>query len=168
MNEIFERRSIRSYAPEPLKPEEIDLLLRAAMCAPTARNARPWEFLVVTDRAQLDRLSEALPYAKMLRTAPCAVIVCALPGKRPGTSDVYFPQDCAAATQNILLQAVSMGLGGVWCGVYPRAERIDGIRAIASLPEHVVPFNVIALGHPAERPAPADRYDPGIVHFDRW
>jgi nitroreductase len=168
MDEIFRRRSIRSYLPDPLKPEEIDKLLRAAMCAPTARNTRPWEFLVVTRRAVLDRIAEALPYARMLRGAPCAVVVCALPDKRPGTSDIYFPQDCAAATENILLQAVGLGLGGVWCGVYPRAERMEAIRSILELPSHVVPFNVIVLGHPAEEPAPADKFDPGIIHMERW
>jgi len=168
MNVIFSRRSIRRYKSVQLTSEQVELLLKAAMCAPSARNERPWEFIVVDDRSILDKISETHPYAKMLRTAPCAIIICALPGKSPGFSDAYFPQDCAAATQNILLQAASMGLGSVWCGVYPREDRIKGINEIFHLPSDVIPFNVIAIGHPDEVPKPMEKYDPKIIHHNKW
>ena len=169
MKEIFERRSIRRYTGAPVSEEQIDLLLRAAMCAPSARNARPWEFMIITDRDLLDKIADVHPYAKMLKTAPCAIIVCALPERSASdASGGYFQQDCAAATQNILLQAVSMGLGSVWCGVYPRPERIKSIRELLCLPEHVIPFNVIAVGYPDEEPRPMEKYDKSIIHKNKW
>ncbi len=102
----------------------------------------------------------------MARDAQVAVIVCGdlEREERPG----FWVQDCAAATQNLLLAAHAAGLGAVWCGTYPREERMRPIAAVLGLPEHVIPFAVVPIGYPAERPAPADRYDPGRVHFDRW
>ena len=79
MNEIFSRRSIRKYKSRPLTREQVNLLLKAAMCAPSSRNVRPWEFIAVDDRATLNKIADTQPFAKMLYTAPCAVIVCALP-----------------------------------------------------------------------------------------
>jgi nitroreductase len=168
MKEIFERRSVRKYDGRPVDEAQIELLLRAAMCAPTAKNVRPWEFLVITERDIMNRIASVHPYAKMLKTASCAIIVCALPGKSPGTSDDYFPQDCAAATENILLQAVSMGLGTVWCGVYPKAERIQNIRDIVPLPENIIPFNVIAVGYPDDQPRTVEKFNKDIIHYNKW
>jgi nitroreductase len=168
MNEIFNRRSIRRYKDTPLSADQVDLLMKAAMCAPSARNIRPWEFIFIDDRSILERIAEVHPFAKMLHTAPCAIIVCALPDKSPGVSDVYFPQDCAAATENILLQACSMGLGSVWCGVYPRQERLSGISAVLQLPSDVIPFNVIAIGYADEIPRPMEKFDSKIIHHNKW
>ena len=86
----------------------------------------------------------------MIQTAPAAIIVVAVP--KDGMPEGYFPQDCAAATQNILLEAVSMGLGACWCGVYPNEERIPAIRELFAISEPKIPFSIIAIGTPAESP----------------
>jgi len=163
---ILTRRSIRKYTDKPVADGLVTELLRAAMAAPSAGNQQPWHFIVVRDRALLEGIAAFHPYGAMTRQAALAVVVCAdlKLEQRPG----FWVQDCSAATQNLLLAAHARGLGAVWLGVYPRPERVEATRSLFSLPEHVVPLAIVPIGHPAESPAPADRYDPRRVHFDRW
>ena len=95
---IFARKSVRKYLPNPVEQEKTELLLKAGMAAPTGKNTQPWEFVVVTDRAALDSMAAALPYAKMLKEAPMAIVVCG-----DVTKSSYWYIDCAAAAENILL-----------------------------------------------------------------
>ena len=125
---IFSRTSIRTYQDRTVEPQKIELLLRAAMSAPSGKDQRPWEFVVVNERPILDSLAAALPYAKMLAQAPCAVIVCGSPARSS-----YWYLDCSAAAENILLAAHSLGLGGVWTAAYPLC-RTDGGRPFESRP----------------------------------
>jgi len=121
------------------------------MLSPSAGNSRPWEFIAVTKREVLDQIAEVHPYAKMCFTATAAIIVVAIP-QAGGIPEGYFAQDCAAVTENILLEAVSQGLGACWCGVYPRENLIASIRELFNIKEPKIPFNVIAIGTPAEAP----------------
>ncbi|MCL2319428.1 MAG: nitroreductase family protein [Treponema sp.] len=165
MNEIIEkRRSIRKFqAGKPVTREQLNQLLGAAMLAPSANNSRSWEFIVCTRRELLDEIARVHPYAQMCKTASAAIIVVAVPQaeKSPG----YFPQDCGAATENILLEAVSMGLGACWCGVYPMEARIPEIRKIFKIPENKIPFNVIAVGFPGEAPKQRGFFDESKVTY---
>jgi nitroreductase len=166
MEVILTRRSVRRYADQPVPDALLTDLLRAAMAAPSAGNQQPWQFVVVRDRAVLEAVAGANPYGEMARHAPLAVIVCA-DLKRENVPG-FWVQDCAAATENLLLAAHASGLGAVWCGTYPLEERMQRIRAAVGLPEDVIPFAVVPVGYPVERPAPADRYDADRVHLDRW
>jgi len=146
--QIEDRRSVRKFKPGiPVTKEQLDRLLEAAMHAPSACNSRPWEFIAISKREVLDKIAEVHPYAGMCKTASAAIIVVAVPPTDSGPAG-YFPQDCGAATQNILLEAVSMGLGCCWCGVFPRDERISSIRELFKIEEPKIPFNVIAIGWP--------------------
>ena len=100
-------------------------------------------------------------YGNMLPKASLAVAVCARPDLLPKGMDDFWPQDCAAATENLLLQATALGYGAVWCGVYPDMELTERIRAILNTPG--VPFCVIAVGVPDENPAARGYYDPDRV-----
>jgi nitroreductase len=163
MNNVIEdRRSIRKFVTgKPVTKEQLKELLEAAMLAPSACNSRPWAFIAVTKREILDEIARVHPFAKMCETAAAAIIVVAVP--QTGKPQGYFPQDCAAATQNILLKAVSLGLGACWCGVFPREERVTDIRAIFKIPEPKIPFNVIAIGTPDEAPERRGYYDENRV-----
>ena len=163
---IHGRRSIRSYTQEPVTEAQINQLLRAAMAAPSAGNQQPWHFVVLDDRAVLDRVPDFHPYSAMLRQAPAAVVVCA--DLRLEKHAGYWVQDCSAATQNLLLAAHALGLGAVWLGFHPREDRVRGARKLLGLPEEVAPLAIVALGHPAESKGPIDRYDPSRVHRNRW
>lgn len=164
---ILTRRSIRQYAPHPVPDDVILELLAAAMQAPSAGNQQPWHFVVVTGRDQMEALAGVLPHGQMLKTAPLGVVVCC--DTEPLRHPAFWVQDCSAATQNLLLAAHALGLGGVWLGVYPNEERVAGIRRVLGLPGQVVPLCALALGYPAAQPEPpARRYDEAKVHHDRW
>lgn len=163
---ILNRRSIRKFTEEPVDDEAIETLLRAAMAAPSAGNQQPWRFVVLRDREMRVKVAGCSPYANMLPDAEVGIVVCGeTAGERhPG----YWPQDCAAATENILLAANALGLGAVWLGFHPHEERAACAKAVLDLPESVQPMAVIAIGHPAETKEPADRYDASRVHENRW
>ena len=135
---ILSRRSIRRYTDKPVPPEVLKNMLAAGMSAPSASNFQPWQFIIITERKLLDEIPEFHPHAVMLTEAPLAILVCG----SPGTSR-YWQQDCAAATENILLAAHAQGLGAVWLGVYPREERVKGLRQLLNVPEDYVPMSLI-------------------------
>lgn len=168
MEAIVKRRSIRKYTDEPVSEEAVQALLEAGMCAPSAGNERPWHFLVIEERALLEEIMKVHPFSSMLKEAPLAILVCADVNcdKYPGTN--YWIQDCAAATENILIEAQERGLGTCWLGVYPKTERVEGIRKIFTLPENIFPFCVIAVGHPGETKPTVERFDQTRVHRNKW
>ena len=163
---VLSRRSIRKYTDTPVDDDVVERLLRAAMAAPSAGNQQPWQFVVLRDREAMRAITDVHPYSKMLPQAPVAVLVCGDPARCKWPQ--MWEQDCAAATENLLVEAELLGLGAVWLGVHPLAERVEGIRGLLGIPETVVPFALVPIGHPAERKAPADRFDAARVHHDRW
>jgi nitroreductase len=163
---IFARRSIRKYTSDPVKDEDINKMLRAGMAAPTGGNRKPWHFIVIKERVTLDRLAENHPYGKMLFEAPLCIAVCGDPSLTPLPRN-FVPQDCSAATMNILHAAVALGLGAVWIGL-ALPEHYDMAREILGIPENIVPHNLIAIGHPAEHKEPRTQYDETRVHSERW
>ena len=159
---IRSRRSVRKYKEgADIPKEDLKQILEAAMMAPSACNTRPWEFVVLQDRDKLNALMKVHPYVSMLRTASLAIIVCAKPEVQEGICPGYFPQDCGAATQNILLAAKALGYGTCWCGVYPNEERIKAVQEVLGI--DCKPYNVIALGVADEEPAARGFYDESRV-----
>ena len=152
INEIIKKRkSIRNYKKNEIVTEEqVKTILEAGMLAPSACNIRPWNFIVVQNREKLKEIMEKHPYTKMLQTASLAIIVCIDLDLKNKTSEGFFPQDCGAATQNILLQSAELGLGTCWCGVYPKEDKVKYFKEIFELSENIVPINVIAVGVPDE------------------
>jgi len=161
---LFSRRSVRKYSGEPVSEADVKALLEAGMAAPSASNRKPWHFVAVTERAQLDQLSEIHPYGKMLSSAGLCIGVC---GDRDISPD-FWVQDCSAATENILVAATMLNLGGVWLGVHPRAERERELKEFLGIPGNVGLLCLIAVGHPAERPESRTQYDEPRVHRGRW
>jgi nitroreductase len=163
---IRTRRSIRKYQDKPVPDELIRKLLAAAMSAPSARNAQPWQFVVISDRQLLGEIPKVNPNAWMAERAAGAILVCGDLSleKSPG----YWVVDCAAAVENMLLAAHALGLGAVWTGIYPREERSEGFRRLVGLPSHVVAHSLVVLGYPAEQPATEDRYKEDRVRRNRW
>ncbi|MCL2354475.1 MAG: nitroreductase family protein [Oscillospiraceae bacterium] len=145
---IKKRKSIRRYEQgATVTDEQVKLILEAAMLAPSAKNKRPWEFMVVRNKEKLAEVMDVHPYSKMLETAGLGIIVSA---NMDFDYKGFFPQDCAAATQNILLQCAEMNLGTCWCGVYPVEELVAQFKNIFELPENIVPFAIIAVGTSSE------------------
>jgi nitroreductase len=137
------------------------------MSAPSAGNEQPWHFIVIRDRQIMEEIIEYCPHAAMLKTAAAAILVCADRSiDKYGVG--YWPLDCAAATENILIAVSAIGLGAVWLGVYPREERCEGLRNLFRMPENTIPFAIVSLGHPAEKKEPSNRYKEERIHFNKW
>lgn len=169
MENILNRKSVRKYTKEEVKKEQLEMLVRAGMAAPSARNSQPWLFFVINDRAILDNLAKQLPNAKMLLSAKAAIVVCGnLQKALEGDGREFWVQDCSAATQNILLAAESMGLGAVWTGAYPRKETVNIIKVELGLPEHIVPLNVIPIGWQTGEEKPKQKYTEENIRWNKW
>jgi nitroreductase len=163
LNVIFARRSIRAYSGEPVSEADIEALLQAGMAAPSGSNRKPWHFVVVTDAQTLGALADAHPFGKMLRHAGLGIAVCG----DPQISE-WWAQDCTAATENILIAAVALGLGGVWVGCHGRPEREAAVRSVLGIPAHIGVLSLLSIGHPAEQKEARTQYDPDRVHRQGW
>lgn len=169
IDNIMTRTSIRAYETKKVEEKKIEVMLRAAMAAPTAINSQPWDFVVVDDSAKLKELADSLPNAKMAAEAPLAIVVCGNMQKAiEGEGRQNWIADASASTENLLLAAHSLGLGAVWTGVYPSEHRVSVVRGVLGLPEYVVPLSLIPVGYPAESPKPKDKWKPENVHRNGW
>lgn len=165
---ILTRVSVRRFTDYVVSAEQLTAILHAAMSAPSGVNKQPWEFIVVNDRDLLNQLADVLPYAKMTANASLAIVVCGNKDRfLPGVDDNLWEQDCSAASENILLAAHALGLGGVWTCLYPHQDRIDPVKKILNIGENMIPFNLIPIGQPASDHAPMDKWHPERVHFNR-
>jgi nitroreductase len=164
---IYTRRSIRKYQEKPVEKEKLETLVRTAMAAPSANNQKPWEFVVVTDPEVMNKVRSALMFGKY--NAPAAIAVCGNTSlfKNP-VSTQFWVQDCSAATENILLAAVTLGLGTVWLGVHPIHNFSKRISKVLGLPAHIKPLNVIYVGYPAEEKPPRTQFNPACLHWERF
>lgn len=167
LDNIATRTSVRDYEARPVEKEKIEKMLRAAMAAPTAMNKQPWHFVVVDQRNVLDALAGANPYAKMLKKAPLAIVVCGNTDKMiEGGGRDFWIQDASAATENLLLAAHAMGLGAVWTGAYPSEERCILISKVLSLSDNLIPLNMIVVGYPAEQPQPKQKFKEENISYN--
>lgn len=174
---IMSRKSVRSYTEEAIPAEKVEVLLKAAMAAPTAMNVQPWRFVVVTDQEVKDKL--AGPRGGMIAKAPLVIVVCGettfmrKPWGQPDAEpvemeNIFWYEDCAAATENLLLAAEALGLGAVWTAGYPAADRMQPAIDALELPDNVKPFCIIPIGYPAGDDQPKDKWKPENIHYDKW
>ena len=166
---IMTRTSIRQYTDQPVEKEKIEAMLRAGMAAPTAVNAQPWHFVVVSDKAKLGELAAANPRAGMLKSAPLVIVVCGdMTKAMEGKGRQFWIQDCSAATENILLAAHAQGLGAVWTALYPMEERMQPVSEALKLPDTLIPLCTVVIGYPAEQPEPKDKWKPENISYNEY
>lgn len=166
---IVTRTSVRRFTDQKVDDDIKEALLRAAMSAPTGVNRQPWEFIVVDDPEILSQLAESLPYAKMAAHAPMAIVACGNSDRFLSDEDsTLWVQDLSAASENILLAAHALGLGGVWTCLYPHADRIEAASRILEIPQGIIPFSLIPVGYPEKDHAPMDKWHPDRVHSNRF
>jgi nitroreductase len=162
MNSIFHRISVRKYEERAVEPEKIEMMLKAAMAAPSACNQQPWEFYVVTDKELIGQLSEASPYAKCAKEAPVVFVPCF---RSEGIAPEYFNIDMSAAVENLLLEADTLGLGAVWMGISPDEGRMEAVRKVLDIPVNLNAFALVPCGYPAEEREQENRYEENRVHY---
>lgn len=167
LDTIFTRRSIRKYQNKEVPKELVEKILKAAMSAPSARNEQPWHFLVITDKKILKQIPEIHPHAAMAREAQLAILVCGDLNLQTAT-DGFWQEDCSAAVQNLLLAVTDLGLGAVWTGIYPNQERVQNFKQFFNLPQNIIPFALIPIGYPAEKPKAKDNFRQDRIHYNHW
>ena len=165
---IHNRKSVRNFTGESVTQDQLEILLKAAMAAPSAVNCQPWEFVVVTHRKTLDKLGDVLPYAKMIYKASAAIIVCGIPAKAHKQMAEYAVIDSTLASENILLAAEALGLGAIWTAAYPYPDRMESVRSILNIPSDVIPLNVVPVGHSTGEDVPKKKFDPKKIHSEAW
>ncbi len=163
---LLTRRSIRKFEDKPVSDEDLKDILEASMMAPSAGNAQPWQFVVVTDKDKLEGCAKINTYAQMAPKAPVSVLVCGDLSLEKYAG--YWVQDCSAAIQNMLLAARGKGLGSVWTGIYPLEDRVEGFTKLFHLPEKVIPLGLIVMGYPAQSPSSKSRFKEERIHHNAW
>lgn len=167
MNPIFYRRSIRNFLDKDIECEKIERVLRAAMQAPSAHNFKPWEFIVVESEEKKNDISKMSPHATPAGKSKVSIVILGNT-KLVEKDDMWLQQDLGAAIQNMLLQIVEEELGGVWLGFYPEMERVNKMKRYFNLPEHIIPFGVVAFGYSNEENKFIDRYDEAKINFENY
>ena len=165
MEEIIKRVSIREYLDKEIEKEKVEKLLLAGQVAPSARNQRPWEFIVCDDKELLNEISSRCKNHYMAKDASLAIIV--LGNKNKEKSPMYTYQDLSAATENILLEATHLGLGSVWLGVAPNEERMTNLKEIFNLTDDYFAFSIIVIGYPKNKVIKERKYDDSLVHHNK-
>ncbi len=162
MNEIFTRTSVRQFEDKEVEEEKIELILKAAMQAPTAGNQQSWQFYVVRNKETLEKLSKASRFAGCTANAPMAVVIAYQTDSRlPDYNDI----DCAIASENIYLECESLGLGTVMLGIAPLAQRMAKVKEILNLPENEEAFTILPIGYPVNKKEAVSRYNEEKVHY---
>ena len=166
MSLIFKRHSVRRFRDEKVSDEKIENLLKAGMQAPSACNAQPWEFIVVSKAEDKQAISEMHQFAKPAANASHLIIT--LGNLNESKVHGMIEQDLGACNENILLQATQEGLGAVWLGFHPIEDRVLKLKEYLDIPDYCIPFSVICVGYPAQDGEVKLRYDESKVHFDRY
>ncbi|NLX61224.1 MAG: nitroreductase family protein [Tissierellia bacterium] len=163
---INTRRSIRKFTGEVISDDQIKTILKAGFQAPSAHNREPREFVVVRDKEALEEIANFHQYAKMLPKAGCGIVVCGDETLQPEFG--FLVSDCCASIENMLLAAHGIGLGAVWCGVYPKEELMKPMSELLNLPDHIIPIGLVVVGMKEEDKQPKDRYNESKIHYDKW
>lgn len=166
---IMTRTSCRLFQNKEVEQDKIEILLKAAMAAPTALNAQPWHFIVVNDKEILKQMSTASPHTGFLESAPMAIVLCGdMTKKANAIEGRYWEHDVCAATENLLLAAHAIGLGATWTGSFPIQERLTIDMKALQLPEDIIPVSIVAVGYPAMQPQVKDKWNPDNISFNRY
>jgi len=166
---IRARRNVRQYTDQPIDREDLERICEAGRRAPSAGNGQPWDFVVVTDRAQLTELARVWERGggHIARSAATIALVAREPEDgRPRDLMLY---DFGQATAYMMLAAADLGIGSGHSAVadQPQAQRVLGF------PDGYLAVYLIGLGYPADRPLrpltrPSRRPFDEVVHWNHW
>ena len=176
---IMQRKSVRTFAPGAVSDSTIQMLLKAAMAAPTGMNVQPWSFIVLNDTASYDTIFRDNFNLHIYKQSAFVVVFCAdttvtrAPKDNPDAPAITTPNaiwrdDMGACTENFLLAVEACGLGAVWTACYPFPDRMNPIRECLNIPDDVVPYSVVPVGIPGGDDMPKDKWKPERIHYNQW
>ncbi|HCW03419.1 MAG TPA: nitroreductase family protein, partial [Clostridium sp.] len=154
---IYSRSIVQNYCNKKVESQKIMLLLEAAMAAPSACSNDPWEFIVISEEEKSKELKEKTKFKCC--NAPLSIVVCG--NTKLGKVDIEntLLQDCSAAIQNIVLACAGIDLAAEWCIIYPSYEKIESIKEMLHIPEHVIPLGIVCVGYPNETKSLKAKYN---------
>lgn len=168
LDAIKQRRSVRQYKSDPVPAEALQAIAEAALSAPSANNQRPWHLVFVTDAAKRAKLAQVHQYAAFCTQSPVVVAVCG----DEQLADHWWIEDCAAATENAMIQAAALGLGTCWIGIRGSDQRgYDReamVREVLGIPDHIRVLCTFSLGYPADTGANRGPGPMENVHQEQW
>jgi nitroreductase len=154
------RRSIRSYESRPVERKIIEEIIDCARLAPTAMNDQPWDFIVLTDAAEMRRIPPMLGHAEFIANAAFVVLVLA-------KETNYAVEDCSAATENLLIAAAAHGIGSCWVAGTKQAYG-PVVAKVFGAPEDRLLISIVSFGYPAENPQIEKRMLKDVLHWERF
>lgn len=159
---IKTRRSVRLYDEKQITKEMLEEIIDCARLAPSARNKQPWEFIVITKKSVLEKIAEIATYGKFIKNAAACIIVCG------DHENHHLVEDGSAATENILLAASALGIGGCWVAGWQKAYCRE-IKELLGIPEEKDIVSILPLGYPKmEVPAPPKRPLDEVLHWEKF
>ena len=167
---IKERRSIKHYYPKFVSWNLLSKVLDAGRHAPSCGNVQNWKFIVIVQPDQKREIAEAAHEQYEIALAGALVVVCAEPDKAERYYGLrghrlYTTQNCAAAVQNMLLEAHYLGLGSTWIGAFDE----EAVKSICGIPEEIRPQAIVAIGYAKETPNKPPKYPlETLVFFHSW
>ena len=179
MQNILNRKSVRSYTGDTIPAAVMEDILRAAMAAPSGMDIRPWSFIVLTDKSQYETIFEGNGNMKKFMESGAVVVICAdttvtrAPRDNPDGPAVTMPDpiwrdDMGAVTENLLLAVEAYGLGACWTACYPFPDTMKPVKEALGLPPTVVPYAVVPIGYHDGTTKPKDKWDASRIHYGRW
>ncbi len=167
---IRKRRSVRNYLKQEVEKEKLNEILKAAMFAPSARDLRPWEFMVVTDKEAINQLSQATLYSTFAKKAPLVIVIF-----YDTSAGNRFKEDCAICAENIYLEAVNQGLGTCYIQIAEGAEADKGnpeefVKSILGIPDNYRVLCLMPIGYPETHQPPHEdkEFDESKIHYERF
>ena len=168
LDAIWNRASIRHYKPDHVPDAVLEDILRAALHAPSANNSRPWHIVVVTDPEKRAELSNVHQWARFCAESPVVLAFCG----DPAVSEHWWIEDCCAAVENAMIEAVSQGLGTCWIGIRGggKEERQTEtyVRKALAIPDNIRVLALVSLGYPAADPKPKEPGPMTNIHHGSW
>jgi nitroreductase len=161
LNAIKTRSSVREYSDRPLPKEIIERIVDSGRLAPTARKEEPWEFIAVTDKAELKAIADITDYGKFIKDCACAIVVCCKDTK-------YYLEDGCAATENMLIAAADLGIGSCWVAGDKKGY-CQKILDLLKVPAGYKLVSMISLGYPLKKPKPLEKRPlKEVLHWQRF
>ena len=161
---VYSRTSVRKFDSKEISEDILNEIVHYGLKAPSAKNYRPWEIYVITNKDVMQEFRNRIPSGNYNCNA--MILVCGNKNRFiEGEGEGFWIQDASAAIENIILASTSFGIGSVWIGVYPIKAKIDSAKEILSLPENIIPLGLIDLGYPMGEVTPKNINDDDKIHF---
>lgn len=163
---ISTRQSTRVFDGSPIAKKEIEAILKAGFEAPSAMNRRPYELVVNTDNAFWDTFKDVKPSCSIAAKAALTILVVGDSNKNP--TNEFMIEDASTVSENMLLEATSLGYGSLWCGIKFESDFYKRLISYFGLPDGFIPVSLILVGKPAPKKTIRDRYEEKKIHYGKF